>query len=75
MAFRTAHPDLVPAFERRTGTSNPPCPICTGQMETVYNRYHQKVSVCIDCKTGITVPNAAWEIARFKRAEKWTPRS
>jgi hypothetical protein len=48
----------------------PTCPICSGRMEEVYDRYHQKVCVCVDCHTGLTVPGAAWEIARIKRQAK-----
>jgi hypothetical protein len=36
-------------------------------MELVYDRYHQKVCVCADCRTGITVPAVAWRIAKLKR--------
>jgi hypothetical protein len=36
-------------------------------MELVYDRYHQKVCVCTDCRTGITVPAMAWRIAKLKR--------
>ena len=52
----------------------PACPICEGKMESVYDRYHQKVCVCIDCHTGVTVPGSAWEIARIKREAKWMPK-
>jgi hypothetical protein len=74
MAIRAAKPHAAPAVERRTGVSNPPCPICDGRMETVYDRHHQKVSVCVDCHTGISVPGTAWEIARIKRDTKWMPK-
>jgi hypothetical protein len=50
------------------------CPVCEGKMETVYDRYHQKVCVCTDCHTGLTVPGSAWEIARIKREAKWMPK-
>lgn len=43
------------------------CPICDGRMETVYSRAHQKVCVCVDCQTSITVPASAWAIKREKR--------
>lgn len=43
------------------------CPLCGGEMETVYDRGHQKVCVCKDCHCGVTVPASAWEIARVKR--------
>jgi hypothetical protein len=42
------------------------CPICGGLMEAVYSRAHQKVCVCSDCHTSITVPSEAWEISRHK---------
>jgi len=51
------------------------CPICEGRMELVYDRHHQKVVVCIDCQSGLTVPASAWEIARIKRESKWMPKS
>jgi hypothetical protein len=38
------------------------CPVCGGSMEAVYNRAHQKVCVCVDCHTSITVPASAWKI-------------
>lgn len=43
------------------------CPICGGSMETVYSRAHQKVCVCVDCHTSITVPAAAWQVKSDKR--------
>jgi len=46
------------------------CPICQGRMELVYDRHHQKVVVCVDCQSGLTVPQSAWEIARIKREAK-----
>ena len=36
-------------------------------METVYSRSHQKVCVCVDCHTTITVPAKAWQIRGAKR--------
>jgi len=36
-------------------------------MEAVYSRAHQKVCVCVDCHTSITVPSSAWEIKSEKR--------
>ena len=42
------------------------CPICEGRMEAVYTRVHQKVCVCVDCHTSITVPQSAWAIKREK---------
>jgi ssDNA-binding Zn-finger/Zn-ribbon topoisomerase 1 len=50
------------------------CPICGGNMETVYERNHQKVCVCKDCHSGLTVPASAYEIARIKRESKWMPK-
>jgi ssDNA-binding Zn-finger/Zn-ribbon topoisomerase 1 len=48
------------------------CPVCNGRMELVYDRHHQKVVVCVDCQSGLTVPEAAWEIARIKREARRT---
>ena len=42
------------------------CPICSGPMEAVYMRAHQKVCVCVDCHTSITVPQTAWDIKKEK---------
>ena len=50
------------------------CPVCEGRMEVVYDRHHQKVVVCVDCQSGLTVPSTAWEIARIKRESKWMPK-
>lgn len=43
------------------------CPICSGSMEAVYSRAHQKVCVCTDCHTSITVPASAWTVKSDKR--------
>ena len=43
------------------------CPICEGEMEAVYSRAHQKVCVCTECHTSITVPATAWQVRREKR--------
>ena len=48
------------------------CPVCGGRMELVYDRHHQKVVVCVDCQSGLTIPQAAWEIARIKREARQT---
>jgi hypothetical protein len=40
------------------------CPVCGGAMETVYSRAHEKVCVCNDCHTSITVPATAWDVPR-----------
>lgn len=42
------------------------CPICGGKMEAVYSRAHQKVCVCMDCHTSITVPASAWKVKAAK---------
>jgi hypothetical protein len=47
------------------------CPICVGRLEVVYDRFHQKVLVCVDCHSGITVPDSAHQVARLKRDKKW----
>ncbi|MGH9220676.1 MAG: hypothetical protein ACRD1W_15315 [Vicinamibacterales bacterium] len=40
-------------------------------MEVVYSRNNQNVCVCVDCRTGVTVPATAWEIVSLKREGKW----
>jgi hypothetical protein len=45
----------------------PPCSICEGDMVVAYDRYQQKVCVCTDCHTSITIPGAAWAVATLKR--------
>ena len=47
------------------------CPICGGTLEVVYDRFNQRVSVCKDCQSGLTVPSSAWEVLRLKREKKW----
>jgi len=46
------------------------CPVCGGTLEVVYHRYNQRVSVCKDCQSGLTVPSSAWEVLRLKREKK-----
>jgi len=46
------------------------CPMCEGKMEVVYQRNNQQVTVCIDCHASLTVPAAAWQISRAKRARR-----
>lgn len=50
------------------------CPVCEGQMETVYQRNNQQVIVCADCHSGVTIPTSAWEVVRIKRQSKWMPK-
>jgi hypothetical protein len=51
--------------------SCPPCPICEGTMQLVYDRFNQQVCVCVDCHSGLTIPSSAWEVIRLKREKKW----
>jgi hypothetical protein len=51
------------------------CPVCEGRMELVYDRHHQKVCVCVDCHSGLTVPASAWEVARYKQRLKRTAKA
>ena len=61
--------------ERRLDTACVPvCPICEGKMETVYQRNNQHVCVCVDCHTGVTVPDGAWEVVRIKKQTRWMPK-
>lgn len=52
----------------------PGCPVCGGIMEVVYNRFNQRVTVCKDCHSSLTVPSSAWEVLRLKREKKWQPK-
>ena len=55
--------------------SCPICPICHGEMEVVYDRFQQRVMVCVDCQCGLTVPDVAYEVRRLKREGTWIPAS
>jgi len=71
MALRAMNLDssddsLEPCGEIKT------CPVCEGRMELVYDRHHQKVCVCVDCHSGLTVPATAWKIARLKQQAQRT---
>ena len=46
------------------------CHVCEGTMELVYDRPAQKVVVCTDCHSGLTIPVTAWDIKRAKRSNK-----
>ena len=72
MALRALPNPEEPSPEQETTLKT--CPICEGRMELVYDRHHQKVVVCVDCQSGLTVPASAWEIARIKRESKWMPK-
>ena len=66
MARRTVSgPDERRKVERAT---TPACSICEGMMVVAYDRYQQKVFVCTDCNTSISVPGSAWAVAAEKRA-------
>lgn len=47
----------------------PDCPVCSGHFDLVYDRFRQKVYVCIDCHVGLTVPDTAWDVVRKKREQ------
>lgn len=44
------------------------CPVCEGAMEVVYDRPSQKVFVCGDCHSGLTIPASAWTVQQRKRS-------
>jgi hypothetical protein len=48
----------------------PACSICDGTMVLAYDRYRQKMCVCLDCHTSMTIPGSAWEVAARKRASR-----
>ena len=73
MALRALpNPDHDPELETEQALHR--CPVCDGRMELVYDRHHQKVVVCVDCQSGLTIPGSAWEIARIKREARWMPK-
>jgi hypothetical protein len=37
-------------------------------MELFYDRTNQRVCVCTDCHSGLTIPASAWAIQTAKRA-------
>jgi hypothetical protein len=45
----------------------PACSICEGTMVLAYDRYQQKVCVCTDCHSSLTIPGSAWDVASHKR--------
>ena len=45
----------------------PRCSICEGTMVLAYYRYQQKVCVCTDCHSSLTIPGSAWDVASHKR--------
>lgn len=56
--------NLAPSDDTR------PCPICAGRMEKVYEQFHQRVFVCVECHSGLTIPATAWNVARMKRSQR-----
>jgi ssDNA-binding Zn-finger/Zn-ribbon topoisomerase 1 len=74
MALQSVNPHPE---ERRDSEPKPAiatCPVCSGQMEVVYARNNQQVTVCKDCHSGLSIPASAWEIVRIKRESKWMPK-
>lgn len=60
------------AFGKATDANPcPVCPICEGTMEVVYDRFNQRVVVCLDCHSGLTIPATALDIVRLKREKKF----
>lgn len=49
------------------------CPVCEGIMEVVYDRPSQKVFVCADCHSGLTIPAGAWGVQQAKHSAKPKP--
>ena len=69
MALYRVNPEKshYPGDRRKDAPALSLCPICRGKMQMVYKRNNQQVIVCMDCHSGVTVPGAAWAIARAKR--------
>jgi hypothetical protein len=49
------------------------CPVCEGTMEVVYDRPSQKVFVCSDCHSGLTIPVGAWDVQESKHNRRLKP--
>jgi reverse gyrase len=47
------------------------CPVCGGQIEKTSERLDGARYACTECLCAVTVPAAAWDIARVKREQKW----
>ncbi len=58
---------MPPPPAGKTQPACPECPICSGRMEVVYNRFNQQVCVCVECHTSLSIPATAWDIQRIKR--------
>jgi len=43
-------------------------------MEVVYDRPSQKVFVCADCHSGLTIPASAWDVQQPKHVKKAKPK-
>jgi hypothetical protein len=43
--------------------------VCGGRFDLVYSRHGENVAVCVDCRTGMTIPGRAWNIAKMKHAK------
>lgn len=56
--------------QEETPRKIPPCSICEGTMVLAYDRHGQKMCVCLDCHTSMTIPGSAWEVARAKRRSR-----
>jgi hypothetical protein len=69
MATRVVNPSHEDPPDSRPAVI-PPCSICDGSMVLAYDRYQQKVCVCTDCHTSITIPGSAWQIANRKRESR-----
>ena len=63
------------AAQRIPDTSElPDCPVCFGRLDLVYDRFNQRVYVCVDCHVGVTIPESAWDVVRQKREHRWPPK-
>ena len=47
------------------------CPVCGGQVVQTSEGGDRRLFACKECACDLSVPAAAWEVARIKREQKW----
>ena len=47
------------------------CPVCGGQVQKKGELSSRSLFACIECDCDVSVPEAAWDVARIKGEQKW----
>lgn len=50
------------------------CPVCGGEVQKVGEQETRSLYACKECLCDVSVPSAAWNIARVRRQQKWPPK-